>query len=138
MNTIVENTYRPGKRYFVDLPENSDIISFIKKTCFHKGIESASFTITGSVSFATIGVYDQKQQVYVTHIEKTASEILSCIGNVSPLKGDPNVTAKIILADQRGRLTGGHLFSETMVLHAELDIQELLGEPRRKPTPRKP
>jgi predicted DNA-binding protein with PD1-like motif len=132
MNTIGENTYKPGKRYLIELPGNSDIITFIKTTCFHKGIETASFAITGSISFATIGVYDQKQQVFVSHIEKVATEILSCAGNITPRKDDPHVTAKIILADQQGQLTGGHLFSETIVAFAELDLQELLGVPLQR------
>jgi len=132
MDTIDGNEYKPGKRNLLCMPGGSDLIASIKATCKDKGIETASFSIIGTVSSATIGVFDQKQQVYVTYIEKEATEILSCKGNVSQKNGSHYVTAKIILADQQGRLTGGHLFSETIISYAELDIQELLGEPLRK------
>jgi hypothetical protein len=38
----------------------------------------------------------------------------------------------IILADQLGNLTGGHLFSETIVLHGEIELQALVGEPLKR------
>ncbi|MFC1877294.1 PPC domain-containing DNA-binding protein [Thermodesulfobacteriota bacterium] len=89
-------------------------------------MKTAVFTVMGRIASATIGVYDQKQQVSVTHIEKTATEVVSCLGNVTQQDGSPVVTAKIILADMKGVTTAGHLFSQTIVTQAEMAIQEIL------------
>ena len=124
-----KDEYKPGPRFIRPIPRGTDLIRFIRAVCREKGIETASFWILGSVSTATIGVYDPKQQVFVTHIEKEATEIISCMGHLSQTQGSSRVTAKIILATSNGHLTGGHLFPDTLAYHAELDIQSLAGEP---------
>jgi predicted DNA-binding protein with PD1-like motif len=89
----------------------------------------ASFSLVGAVSSATFGSYDQKQQVYVTTKEKAHLEIATCTGNVSLLDGNPVVNAHIVLGDKQGKITGGHLFSETIIFAGEIDLQELTGKP---------
>ena len=120
------NTFRNGKSMIESIPSGSDLIGFITRVCQKNVTQTARFSVIGSVSSATIGVYDQKQAVYVTHIEKTATELISCMGLITQQEGSPHVSAKIILADQQGNLTGGHLFSQTIVEHAQITIQELI------------
>ena len=127
-----KDEYKPGPRIIRSIPCGTDLIRFLRTVCREKGIETASFWIMGSVSSATIGVYDPKQQVWVTHIEKEATEIISCRGHLSQTHDFCGVTAKIILANQLGQLTGGHLFSDTPAFHAQIDIQALAGEPSKK------
>lgn len=86
----------------------------------------------GNVSSVTAGVYDPVQQVHVTFSEKGPFEIVSCTGNVFMKAGRPAVHAKIILADAQGRVCGGHLFSETIALAGEIDLQELIGPPLQR------
>lgn len=123
------HAYTTGKRVLTALPAGLDITAAIDSLCTQKGIDRAAFSIIGSVSCATIGVFDPKQQVFVTHVEQEATEIVSCIGNTRIINGDRSVTAKLILANQQGGLTGGHLFSETLVAQADIDLQELLARP---------
>ena len=127
-----DNEYSPGKRFLLCLPSGGDLIPSITKICREKRIVTAVFSVIGSVTSATVGVYDQKQQVFVTHLEKEATEILSCIGTVSQPNGSYRVKAKIILANQNGQVTGGHLFSKTIVSEAELDIQGLFRTQKEK------
>jgi len=87
----------------------------------------AIFSIIGAVSSVTIGSYDQKQQVYVSHFEKAPLEILTCTGNISLKEGNPVAHAHIVLCDEEGKTTGGHLFSDTIVFAAEIELQELIG-----------
>jgi predicted DNA-binding protein with PD1-like motif len=87
------------------------------------------FTVIGSTMSAILGIYDPTQQVWVTHVEEKATEIVSCLGNVTRLDGSHHVTAKIILADHAGKVTAGHLISKTIVAQAEIMIQEVLGNP---------
>jgi uncharacterized protein len=115
---------QPGRHFVGPLPDQKDLIGAIEAACKHNVIDTATFSITGSVSSATIGVFDPVQQVYVTHLEKDASELLLCQGTFSMVRGKPCVKAKVILADQQGQLTGGHLFSETIIHDATIDLQE--------------
>jgi len=126
METIRLNSFCNGKSMLDSIPFGSDLIDFITRICQKNIMQTARFSVIGSVSSATIGVYDQKQQVYVTHIEKTATELISCLGMITQREGLPHVSAKIILADQQGNLTGGHLFSQTIVAHAQIAMQELI------------
>lgn len=73
----------------------------------------------------TLGTYDQTQQVFVTATEKKAYEMIYCQGSVVPSDGKPFVFAKICLADEHGRSCGGHLFSETKIYHAEIELIEI-------------
>lgn len=92
----------------------------------------ATFSVIGAVSSATIGAYDQKQQVYVTSKEEAPLEIVSCIGNVSLKDGKPFIHAHILLADEQGKTIGGHLFSETIIYAGEINLQELTGKPMER------
>jgi predicted DNA-binding protein with PD1-like motif len=92
----------------------------------------ATFSVIGAVSFATLGAYDQKQQVYATFTQEEPLEIVSCTGNVSLLDQDSVVHAHIILGNLEGNTIGGHLFSETTIYAAEIDLQELTGKPLKR------
>ena len=89
----------------------------------------AGFFVVGSVSSATFGSYDQKQLVYVTTTEETDLDIVVCTGNVSMQNGTPVAEAHIVLGDKQGNITGGRLFSETIIFAGEIDLQELIGKP---------
>lgn len=116
--------YEPGRHVAGSLPNQKDLIGSIEAICRRHAIENATFSVIGTVSSATIGVFDPVQKVHVTHLEKVATELLSCWGSFSTNGGKPCVNANVILSDQQGRLTGGHLFSETIVHDAEIDLRE--------------
>ena len=78
---------------------------------------------------ATLGSYDQNQQVYVTYKKKEPLEIVNCTGNVSLREGNVAVHAHAVLADIDGQTIGGHIFSETVIYAGEIYAQELLGDP---------
>ena len=121
--------FKPGRRFIGRLPHGQDLITSIEDFCKESSIQLATFAIIGAVSSVTMGAYDQKQQVYVTFTEEAPLEIVTCIGNVSLMDGSPVVHAHIILGDKDGKITGGHLFSETILFAGEIDLQELTGKP---------
>lgn len=118
-----------GRRILGRLPHGEDLITFIELYCRHAAIQTASFSVIGSVSSCTLGVFDQTQQVYVTSKEKEPFEITACTGNVSLKDGDPIVKAHAVLGNAKGKIIGGRLFSETLVFEGEIDLQELIGDP---------
>ena len=123
------NEFNLGRRFVGRLPHGMDLITSIENFCKDASIRMAGFFVKGSVSSATFGSYDQKQLVYVTITEKTHFDIVTCTGNVSLQNGTPVVSAHIVLGDKQGNLTGGHLFSETIIFAGEIDLQELIGKP---------
>ncbi|MFW5853720.1 MAG: PPC domain-containing DNA-binding protein [Thermodesulfobacteriota bacterium] len=124
--------YKTGRRLLATLKRGDDLIGSVEQFSRAVSVETACFSVWGAVSAFTIGVYDQKQQVYVTHSETAPREILSCTGTVSFQEGAPAVHARIVLADEAGGLTGGRLFSETRIFAAELVLEELLGPPLKR------
>ena len=92
----------------------------------------ASFSAIGAVSFATLGTYDQKQQVYATYTVEGPFEIISCIGNVSLKEAKPFIHAHVLLSDEQEKCVGGHLFSETTIFACELHLQEFDGKPMER------
>lgn len=118
-----------GRRLVGPLMPGIDLISSVGNTCKKLSIQMACFSVWGAVTSFTIGTYDPTQQVFVTHCETAAREIVFCSGTVSIRGKQPSVDATIALSDDHGNITGGHLFSETIVLTGEIDIQEFIGRP---------
>jgi predicted DNA-binding protein with PD1-like motif len=132
MAKLIYSEFKPGRRFVGRLPHGKDLIATIEEFCEAHSIQMATFAAIGAVSSVTIGAYDQKQQVYVTATQTEPLEILTCTGNVSLKDGNPFVHAHIVLGDTQGTLTGGHLFSETIIFAGEIDLQELSGKPLKR------
>ena len=121
--------FKPGNFFLGSLPYGKDLIASVENFCKKASIQMAVFSVIGSVSSVTLGCYDQKQQVYVTFKEEAPLEIIACTGNVSIKEGSPFVHAHIVLSDEKGKIIGGHLFSETIIFAGEINLQELKGKP---------
>ena len=121
--------FKLGRRFVGRLPHGKDLLASIKDFCTESSIQAATFSIIGAVSSATLGNFDQKQQVYVTFTERSPLDILVCAGNVSLNDQALFIHAHIVLGDERGKIIGGNLFSETIIYAGEIDLQELSGSP---------
>ena len=132
MKELSCSKFQQGRIFIGSLPQGGDLINSIEEFCKKALIQMATFSVIGAVSSATIGAYDQKQQVYVTFKEEAPLEIVSCIGNVSLKDGKPFIHAHILLADEQGKTIGGHLFSETIIYAGEINLQELTGKPMKR------
>ena len=121
--------FKPGRRFLGRLPYGKDLITSIENFCEATSIRMATFSLIGAVSSVTIGGYDQNHQVYVTVKEEGSFVIASCTGTVSLKDKRPATHAHAVLSDEQGKIIAGHLFSETIIYAAELEIQELTGKP---------
>ena len=129
MDELICSEFKLGRRLLGRLPHGKDLITSIENFCRASDIRTATFSVIGAVSSATIGVYDQKQHVFVTFTENAAMEIVNCIGNISLKDKTPVIQSHIALADEHGKIIGGHLFSETILFAGEIDLQEMTGKP---------
>ena len=121
--------FATGRHFVGRLPHGEDLLQSITFLCQTHDIRMGTFSLIGAVSSATIGAYDQTQQVYVTVKKDIPLEIVTCLGNISLKEGNPFVHAHIILGDEEGKTFGGHLFSETLIYAGEIHLQELTGAP---------
>jgi hypothetical protein len=124
---IRANPYEAGCSYLGRVAHGADLIAAVEGFCIEKKLETAVFSMIGALTSATLGAYDQKQQVYVTFKKDGPLEIVHCTGNVSFKDGETMVHAHAVLADIDGTTVGGHLFSETLVFAGEIFIRELVG-----------
>ena len=121
--------YNAGRIFIGRLTSGEDIIRTVENFCRRRGIKLAAFSVTGAVSLFTIGVFDQKQRVHVTSRNEIPMEIISCTGNITLYGENAHIKARIILADQLGKTSGGCLFSDTLLFAGEFQLIELLGPP---------
>lgn len=129
MEELVYREYNHGRRILGRLPQGQDLIAAVAAVCRATGVHMAAFAVSGAVSSVTLGAFDQRQQVYVTVAEEKPFEMVSCRGHVAPKDGSPFIYAHVVLTDTAGQTISGRLFSDTIIFAAEIDLQELLGEP---------
>ncbi len=122
------------KEYFLEkifigrLNYGSDILSELTSICEDLNIFAGKIEAFGAVQRATIGYYDQKSKEYRWNKLNKPMEILSFIGNISLKDNKPFVHAHITLADEEGRVYGGHLTNDTVVFAFEYTIFCFKGE----------
>jgi len=121
--------FKAGRRFVGRLPHGGDIIESVESFCRDKSIAAGTINLIGAVSAATLGAYDQNKQEYGTWQVAGDLEIVSCTGNISLKDGAPFLHAHILLADEKGKTVGGHLFAGTKVFAGEVEIVEHTGEP---------
>lgn len=110
--------------YLVKLPYGGDLLVSIKKVVKKMNIYVASFIAIGAVKKAKVSYYDQTAKKYNELIFDEPMEIVSCIGNITEMKGDTIVHAHLILSDEKGRAFGGHLLEGTELFACELMLNE--------------
>jgi uncharacterized protein len=107
----------------------TDLLSELQAFVQEKGINLAWVTGLGAVGRATLRYYDQTGKSWSDiQIEKQL-EVISMIGNVSLLNGEPIVHTHITLSDEEGRCYGGHLGANTLVFNMEILMTTLSGPP---------
>jgi predicted DNA-binding protein with PD1-like motif len=121
--------FQSGRKLLGRLPLGADLVTAVEQFCAENQITMAVFTIIGAVSSATLGAYDQNQQVYVTLKKQGHFEIVHCTGNVSLKDEKTFMHAHGVFADVDGKTFGGHVFSKTTVYAAEIFLRELKGTP---------
>lgn len=127
MNSAWITEVKKGRQFIGRMARQCDSVDTVENLCLNHNIAVAGFTIRGSVTKATFGVYDQRQQVYITDQATRPFDILVCNGRFIRNRPGHQIRAWITLADNDGTVCGGRLFSETLVFEADIELQEMLG-----------
>jgi hypothetical protein len=104
------------------LEYGSDLTEGIVSFCKSKKIVSGSVFFVGAVQNAVIGYYSQSGKKYKKIAVNKKMEIVSGIGNISMKEGRLFLHAHVALADSKGRVIGGHLFSPPPVFACEVTV----------------
>jgi len=87
------------------------------------GIASGSLTGIGGVRSVVLGYYDLQARQYVTFEVPGIVELVSLIGNVSLLNGQPFWHLHALVADREGNVRGGHLVGLEVAITLECWIE---------------
>ena len=108
--------------YIVRLEPGEEIISALSLFTETQGFGSATVQGIGAASGITLGYFDRANKVYVKKSLEGEYELLSLAGNVSYFERAPWVHIHAVIAGPDFVATGGHLFSATVTVTAELAL----------------
>ena len=121
---------RTGRSFIGRVERGADLLDELHKFCRKHEISLGQLQVIGAVEQVRIGWYDQQKQRYTEpRIFDGGLEILSCLGTISLLEGQPHIHAHIHLSRADFSTFGGHLYSGTVVYNAEFIICEQIGPP---------
>jgi hypothetical protein len=109
------------------LGHGGDLLEELTRAAAEVGARAGVVRALGAVRTARLGYYDQSAREYRFFEVEGPHEITSLVGNVSVKDGEVMVHAHVNLADEKGRVTGGHLAPGTVVFACEFVLQVFEG-----------
>ncbi len=106
--------------YLVRLEPGEEILSALSRLVNARTIGSGSISGIGAASDITLGYFDRARKEYVKKPLAGEYEILSLTGNISHFGKDPWIHVHAIVSGPDFAAVGGHLFSGTVTVTAEL------------------
>ena len=123
------HTYRSGPVHLLRIPTGEDLLGTLEEFVRANHIEAAWISYLGAVQTAALRYYDQDQREYCDFHLHQHLEVLSGMGNVSLLDGEPFIHTHAVFADASGKAFGGHVNHGCVVWALEVKIEEFEGTP---------
>ena len=95
--------------YVLVFSTGDEVLSGITNFAKQYHVKTAHFTAIGALKNATTAWYDIETQKYIHHPINEQVELVSLIGDIAMLDGEPIVHAHFSVAFKDGRVEGGHL-----------------------------
>jgi predicted DNA-binding protein with PD1-like motif len=122
-------TKRTETGFLVVLDVGDEIVNSLNKLAASERIGLASLSGIGAVRNAVVGYLDLKQKQYLKReFGPESMELLSLIGNLAVLDGEPVVHCHVVLANREMQTFGGHLFEATTSATVEMFLRVFEGE----------
>jgi len=118
---------KPRELFMGKLSYGGDLLEEITDICRKNNIQLGHIEALGAVQRARFGFYNQKKREYQFTILNKSLEITKLIGNISLKGGNPFVHAHITLADETGKVFGGHLAPGTLTFACEFILEAFEG-----------
>jgi predicted DNA-binding protein with PD1-like motif len=110
----------------------SSLSAFVRK----KKIKSGWLQGIGAVNEVTLGVYDIKRRSYNRRAFHEDYELVNMTGDISWLGKDPVLHVHAVIADQRLKTFGGHLFGAKCCVTVEVILLPSKVRVNRQPDER--
>lgn len=102
-----------------------EILAELKRFASAKQLAGSSFKAIGALSHAKVGWFNWETKKYEVAAELNEQvELLSLIGDVAILEGEPQVHAHMIIGRRDGTAHGGHLMEAVVRPTCELILTE--------------
>jgi uncharacterized protein len=122
-------TKRTETGFLVVLEVGDEIVDSLKKLAASERIGLASLSGIGAVRNAVLGYLDLIQKEYLKReFGPESMELVSLIGNIARLDGEPVLHCHVVLGDREMQTFGGHLFEATTSVTAEIFVRVFEGE----------
>ena len=120
---------KQGPAYVLRPAFGTDLIDEMQNFVRQEGINLAWISGVGAVAKANLRYYNQDEKTWLDIAVDKNLEVISMMGNISLLNGEPIVHVHITLSDEEGRCYGGHVGPGTIVFNMEILLTTLTGPP---------
>jgi len=126
-------TKRTETGFLIVLDVGDEIVNSLKTLAASERVGLASLSGIGAVRNAVVGYLDLTQKQYLKReFGPESMELLSLLGNLTVLDGEPVVHCHVVLADREMKTFGGHLFEATTSVTVEMFVRVFEGEVPRQ------
>ncbi|HKQ03621.1 MAG TPA: DUF296 domain-containing protein [Blastocatellia bacterium] len=122
--------------FLVVLDAGDEMIASLRKLAEAERIGEASFTAIGAVRDVVLGYIALETKSYLRReLGPDSMELVSAIGNLARLDGEPVVHCHATVGDREMRVYGGHLFQAVVSVTVEIFLRVYDGEISRRYDP---
>ncbi len=113
-----------GKVHYVKFNKDDLLLESLTKYAKDNNIKTAEISFIGAVQNVNVMYFNQSNKEYDKHKFAGGHEVLSGLGNISILDGEPFVHVHMTVANKDGNAFGGHLDDGTKVWLIEAIIKQ--------------
>jgi predicted DNA-binding protein with PD1-like motif len=122
-------TRRNETGFLVVLYVGDEMITSLKQLAYAERIGDESFKAIGAVRDVVLGYIDLESKSYLRReFGSDSMELVSAIGNLARLEGEPVVHCHATVGDRDMRVYGGHLFQAVASVTVEIFLRVYDGE----------
>ena len=112
------------KVHYIKFEKDELLLESLTQYAKDNNIKTAEISFIGAVQNVNVMYFNQSKKEYDKHNFEGGHEVLSGLGNVSILKGEPFVHVHMTVADKNGNAYGGHLDEGTKIWLIEAVIKQ--------------
>jgi hypothetical protein len=126
---------RGARTYVLVFDREDDLIAELAAFVRAERIGSGRLAGVGGFSKATLGYFDRERKAYQSHPIDEQVEVLSLLGTVSVMDGQPHAHMHASVGLRDTSVRGGHVQAATIWPTLELFVSEYSGELHRAMVP---
>ena len=112
------------KVHYIKFEKDELLLESLTQYAKDNNIKTAEISFIGAVQNVNVMYFNQSNKEYDKHKFEGGHEVLSGLGNVSILEGEPFVHVHMTVADKNGNAFGGHLDEGTKIWLIEAVIKQ--------------